>query len=449
MSSNHSTFRNLKIIFCLLSTVIFLESCNWNSSGKTGKAVIKIAEEKVEPKKSAYVVDVSAMDYAFGIPEEIPSGWVTFRMKNMGKEEHVAVVAKFQDTVTFDRIQGLINEAISEGEYNSFEAVYNRMGSNLGGPALLSPDHTGETTVFLEPGVYSLSCGVKSADGVNHWQKGMIRAFKVSEKGTGAEKPEGTVNITLSNYAISTDQPIATGKQVFNVLFKDYDYHDVHLAKLAPGQKLEELNQWMNEVQVPSPYEFLGGAEQVPQGMSSTFTVDLDPGRYAFVSHGLAVLGMAEEFTVTETEKAPAMKNKPVNPLVTIESNLKGTKFPEKLNLGRTNFIIKNTGTEEYNYMFTTLKTGISEEEYLAFVKDFYVNENEQPEPFVYPDHLFFYKSIKQGEQEELNIDIEQRKYFLIGPLIPGKKWKAQWRENNMIHIMQGIEEKTSSAGGV
>lgn len=68
----------------------------------------------------------------------------------------------------------------------------------------------------------------------------MIRAFKVTDKKTGAGKPEGTVNITLSDFAISTGNTFGAGPQVFDVKFEG-QHHDVHLAKLAADQDLEDL----------------------------------------------------------------------------------------------------------------------------------------------------------------------------------------------------------------
>ncbi|MGY5851381.1 hypothetical protein [Salegentibacter sp. F14] len=431
-----------KTCLYFLVCIGFLVSCN-NSGKKNEEASITEERETgVETIDSAYIVDVMAMDYAFGMPKEIPSGWITLRMKNMGKEEHVAVVVKFKDSLSFSKVNRMFTKAISEGKLSSFEEVWDQMETNMGGPALLSPDHTGQTTVFLEPGLYALSCGVETADGEYHSQKGMLRVFKVTEKETNAKKPESTVDITLSNYAISTDRPIGTGEQVFNVKFKDFDGHDVHLARLKPDQDLEGLKIWMNNVQVPSPYEFLGGAEQVPAGGSSTFKANLEPGRYAFVSHYFAASGMAEEFEISEFKKAAPMVNEPVNPKVIIEADSNKVYFPEKVPSGRTSVEIINQGDQEYNFYFTSLKEGVKEEEYQKFIKDIYVNEEEMAEGQSFPDNFLFYESLKPGEKKEFNLEVYKRKYYLIGPLIPGEKWKTQWREKNMIHVMEGTGDE-------
>jgi hypothetical protein len=57
---------------------------------------------------------------------------------------------------------------------------------------------------------------------------------------------------------------------------------------------------WMNinGLRAPAPVEFLGGTQEMPVGYTSYFTVNLEPGRYAFISESAADKGMVEEFIV-------------------------------------------------------------------------------------------------------------------------------------------------------
>lgn len=57
---------------------------------------------------SAHVVDLAALDYAFGMPTEIPAGWVTFRMGNMGAEEHIGLLQAVHDSLDLETVQELI-----------------------------------------------------------------------------------------------------------------------------------------------------------------------------------------------------------------------------------------------------------------------------------------------------------------------------------------------------
>ena len=48
----------------------------------------------------------------------------------------------------------------------------------------------------------------------------------------------------------------------------------------------------------PAPATFVGGVHEMPAGYTAFFTVDLEPGRYAWIAESGAARGMVEEFTV-------------------------------------------------------------------------------------------------------------------------------------------------------
>jgi len=52
---------------------------------------------------------------------------------------------------------------------------------------------------------------------------------------------------------------------------------------------------WIDALRVPAPAELLGGADHLAGGSTSYFRVNLEPGRYAFVSEGFATQGMVHE----------------------------------------------------------------------------------------------------------------------------------------------------------
>lgn len=430
--------KSLLLPFIAISFILI--SCDWSTSGKQQENNFGDSRDDHQKKAPDNIVDVSAMDYAFGMPEEIPSGWVKFRMKNMGNEEHVGIIVKFQDTVTYSNVTDLIQKLTEEGTLEAYYKVIDLTHPEAdGGPGLLSPGLTSTTTTYLDPGLYALVCGIQSADGLSHFQRGMVRAFKVLDKKGNSVKPEGTVDVTVSDYAISTHDPIETGEQVFNVRFSGKEEQDIHLARLRPDQDLQDLQNFMDTIKMPSPFEFLGGIEQNPQKMKSSFKVHLEPGRYAFVSHHFTNVGMTEEFTVSENKAAPPIENSPANPEVVITSNMSHTTFPDKVPTGRTEFILRNDGAKEYKYLLAGLKKGFSEEQFINHILEVYRDEKDQPENYVFPDNPFFYRSLKPGEEVKFNFEVKQGSYFMIGPLLVEPKWKEQWREENLIHKFTGV----------
>ena len=78
-------------------------------------------------------------------------------------------------------------------------------------------------------------------------------------------------------------------------------FHDVNLARLGSEASLEEVGTWMNWIDAlrpPAPAEFLGGADHLAGGSTGYIRVDLEPGRYAFVSEAYATRGLVHEFEV-------------------------------------------------------------------------------------------------------------------------------------------------------
>ena len=64
---------------------------------------------------------------------------------------------------------------------------------------------------------------------------------------------------------------------------------------------MEEVASWLNWVDAmvpPAPADFLGGAGQTVPGRESYVMVDLEPGRYAWVSEMHGMSGFVHEFTV-------------------------------------------------------------------------------------------------------------------------------------------------------
>ncbi len=91
------------------------------------------------------------------------------------------------------------------------------------------------------------------------------------------------------------DGSLTPGTHVVSVHFEDqavYEHfvgHDVHLARLEADPDRETVAAWMEwrrpeEVETPAPVSFVGGTNEVPAGDTAYFTVDIAPGRYAWIA---------------------------------------------------------------------------------------------------------------------------------------------------------------------
>jgi hypothetical protein len=287
----------------------------------------------IPPTSQPGVVEVVATGLSFQAPDEIPSGWTTFRLKNESEMIHFAVVERMPGGIGLEEQQELVAPVFQEGmnllNEGNADAAMQAFGGLppwfgeivfMGGPGFISPGRTAQATVYLEPGTYLLECYVKTG-GVFHSYNpssemvGMVHEFTVTEESTEAAAPAPTVEMTLSNAGgIEVDERIAPGRHTIGVHFEDqavhenFVGHDVHLVRLEDGTDMQALATWMDWTQptgleTPAPAEFLGGTNEMPAGGTAYFTVDLEPGRYAWISEvpGAADKDMLKVFHVGST----------------------------------------------------------------------------------------------------------------------------------------------------
>lgn len=271
---------------------------------------------------STPVIDIKAEDYAFTAPPTFPSGWVTLRFENAGEQTHFLLLWKLPEGKTFDDYASQVAKPFSDmyKRYRSGELGHDefleQLGAALpewfpparyGGPGFTAPGHTSRTTVRLDPGDYVMECYVRSEeqDDEFHGALGMLRPLIVTAEDSGGTPPEADLDLVLSNYQIAVTGEPTPGKHTVRVrVAEDPEgliLHNVHLARLpegASGQDAADWLDWVDAMLPPAPVEFLGGVGQSMAGSESYFTIDLAPGRYAWVSEVWGMQGMVDEFTV-------------------------------------------------------------------------------------------------------------------------------------------------------
>lgn len=269
------------------------------------------------------VINVVAEDYALEAPEEIPSGWTTIEYTNEGEEPHLLFVARLPDGKTFDDYAGEVvpsfNEAwyaLRDGEIDQ-EEFAERLGADLpdwywsvgflGGAGIIEPGQSTEVTLNLEPGTYALECYVKTEDGEFHSMEGMLRGLTVTDTPSGAAPPEADIEVTLSNFDMAIDGDLTPGAHTVAVHFEEQPEegfgHNVHVVQLEPDTEVDEVIRWINFMEPdglmqPTPGTFAGGMHILPEGATGYFKIDLEPGRYLFLSEYTSHEGVWQEVTV-------------------------------------------------------------------------------------------------------------------------------------------------------
>jgi hypothetical protein len=272
------------------------------------------------------LIPVYAEDYAFRAPSTFPSGWVKLRFENEGEEDHFLLVWRLPEDRTFDEWAEDVADPFQElyTEYRAGEVdqatFFERLiaaipewfyqAVPMGGPGFTAPGRTSETTIYLEPGGnYVLECYVRSMieDHRFHGPEGMLRPLIVTAEASGLEPPEADMEITISNSGLAVTGNPTPGSHVVRVRVEDvpegFIRHNVHLARLEGDQTAADVAPWLDWVEgmvPPAPVDFLGGAGQTVSGRESYLTVDLEPGRYAWISEAHGIAGFLHEFTVEQ-----------------------------------------------------------------------------------------------------------------------------------------------------
>lgn len=260
------------------------------------------------------IFNITITGLSFAAPDQIPSGWTTFRVNNTSPMVHFAVVEKFPDgfgvaeqqqelAPLFQQGMDLLRQGDAEAAKAKFAELPEWFGRIVffGGPGLTSGGGTSQTTLDLEPGTYVLECYVKT-NGIFHsynpvpGQYGMVHQFIVTRESSGAKEPKATVELTISSEAgIEAPDTIKTGAQTVAVHFLDqktyanFVGHDVHLARLDEDTDLAKLENWMDwtrphGLETPAPVTFLGGTNEMPAGNTAYVSVTFTPGRYAWIA---------------------------------------------------------------------------------------------------------------------------------------------------------------------
>jgi len=286
----------------LLLATFALSACKvkeaGNDSALSGAGSESAAATAAAP--AANVVTITAKDFSFDAPLEIPAGLTTIRLVTEGKELHHATLVRLDDGKSYEDFKQAIQKA---GPPPAWMVM-------AGGPNPPRPGGVTEETQLLEPGNYAIICVVPSPDGTPHIAKGMMRQLTVTpsaaQGAATAAALEPDVTVKLVDYAFETSKPFASGKQLIRIENDAAQDHELVLVRLAPGKSAQEVAAWLEKQVGPPPAEPLGGVASIHPGGYGFITADLTPGDYALlcfvpdakdgkphVAHG-----MLQQFTV-------------------------------------------------------------------------------------------------------------------------------------------------------
>jgi hypothetical protein len=223
-------------------------------------------------------VNVTATEYKFDAPSEVPAGWMTFNLTDSGKEIHHISLIKLDSAKTMDDLMAGM-KAMKPGTPPPVWVI------PAGGPNAAAPGGTTHLTMNLEAGNYVLVCFVPDAKGVPHVMHGMAKALTVTPNTAApAAAPTSDVTLTLSDYKFDFSQPLTAGHHTIKIQVAPGQPHEFTLFQLAPGKTAADIVKFVEGGMNGAPPGMpMGGVSGIASGREAYFDVDLKPGDYAFV----------------------------------------------------------------------------------------------------------------------------------------------------------------------
>jgi hypothetical protein len=258
--------------FTGLAAVGMAAACTGPDSQKADATAAPPAQTAAAPN----VVTITAREYAFEAPHQIPAGVTNFHFMVKGKEPHHGIMVRLDEGKTFDDLAAALKNPGPPPSWAHLEG-----GMMIGDP--VSGSHT---TLNLAPGRYALICFIPSADGVPHVAKGMFAPIEVTASAAStAPEPASDVTVTLKDYDFAFSTPLTPGEHVIRVETAPGQPHEFVLVRLGEGvtaQQVIATEMGQNKGSRPS-YTFVGGVAPMEGGRHAFINVRLEPGSYALI----------------------------------------------------------------------------------------------------------------------------------------------------------------------
>jgi len=220
-------------------------------------------------------VTVTATDYAFSMPDTLPSGPTKFQLVNHGHQLHHLFLVRLNAGKTAADLAASMKKP---GPFPPWAV-------EEGGPNGVDPATTSLATIVrLQPGHYAAVCIIPGPDGVPHVMKGMVRDLIVRPAaGRSSAERKPTATISLIDYGFKFSTPLTVGHHLVLVKNDGKQTHELEIARLLPGKTPRDLGRWAEKMSGPPPAHFVGGVSPIAPGRSNELALDLPPGHYVFL----------------------------------------------------------------------------------------------------------------------------------------------------------------------
>ena len=245
-----------------------------NTADTSAAAITPTASAPAAPN----VVSITASEYKFEMPDQIPAGLTTFKLSDAGKELHHATLIRLDSGKTVADLSNGIKNMKPNTPPPGWVV-------EAGGPNAVAPGESGQLTMVLQPGNYAVVCFIPDAKGVPHVMHGMIKAVTVTPNpNANTTEPAADVTVTLRDYQFDFSTPLTAGKHTIKLVTAPGQPHEFTFFQLAPGKSAQDLIKYVETgMKGAPPAKPIGGAAGMGAGGVAFYDVDLTPGDYAII----------------------------------------------------------------------------------------------------------------------------------------------------------------------
>jgi hypothetical protein len=251
----------------VLAVAIGIAVAGCGSSSKSGESSTPQARPKIT---------ITARDYSFEVPAQIPSGYVDVTVDNQGKEDHQAQLVKL-GSLTFEKFKS--SDDITEVPDDT---VF------VGGPNEAVSGKSTTATVKLDPGKYAVVCFIPSPkDGKPHEAKGMVKEVEVVETDASVDTaPVADSTIQLSEFTFVVPDGFDGRQGMVDVSNVGGQIHEMVMVKLNPGKTATDAAKYFAAPKGQPPFTTIpgvGGVVGLSSGQHAWLNLNLATGTYALI----------------------------------------------------------------------------------------------------------------------------------------------------------------------
>jgi uncharacterized cupredoxin-like copper-binding protein len=267
--------RNIRML--PLAALIGIAACSVKEAPKTADST-SAAAAPAASTAAPNVVTITASEYKFEMPDQIPAGLTTFKLNDAGKEMHHATLIKLDSGKTLnDLMTGIKN--MKPGTPPPGWVIPS------GGPNAVAPGNSVALTTVVQPGNYAVVCFIPDSKGVPHVVHGMAKALTVTPNpNANMTEPSADVTVTLKDYQFDFSTPLTAGKHTIKIVTAPGQPHEFTFFQLTPGKAAADLTKYVETGMKGAPPGMpIGGVAAMAAGEAVYYEVDLQPGDYAII----------------------------------------------------------------------------------------------------------------------------------------------------------------------